>query len=611
MSEIVRKTSTAVIKKFDAFCAVIYVLAIILTTLFIWTQQADRAQLIMNSGVYLDTYHDLVEVRSADSRQIFYSVNQGNYPLIRVIQGDATNRKLMFVHPLWLVFTSPILLVTSAFFAFFVFFTRLLIYKSIDRSLDKVTAMEKWAHLSTVHGSIQPVPVLGAISETISSIIEKLNNTQHQYVRADQRIREQALLDYETGVGNREFLNNRLEAVLSEEDARGAVLLVNFQGLEVVQSLHGYNQALAILESSIELLVGKMDYLVNYFIARRGEFELAILVPGLYVNETEKLANRLLRSIDTITFPVGVNQEESCHIGISYFTQGHQSYQIMAEADMALRSAQLQGPSQWFMYDTGEVASESAKGSLKWRTFLTRAIQNNAFVLFFQPVISSKNDSVLHHEILSKVRDGHGKLISARVFLPMAQKCGLASNVDTLVFDQACRLLQYEKTLQDSCSLNISVESLLNDDFVEHVYTTLARTPDIATKLIIEISEYHLFSNVVKLEPVLNFIDEMGIRVLADKVGQYIVSTDYIRSCPISFVKLHRSIVQHVHERLENQVFIQSLKTSCLERKIEIFALGVESSEEWSTLIRLGVTGGQGHFFTEPVAQVANTIQMP
>lgn len=611
MSDIAKNTNKAVIKKFDAFCAISYVLVIVITTFFLWGEQADRSKIILKSDISQESYSDLLEVRSLDSTQVFYSNHQGNYPLVRVIQDRQANRLLMFVHPLWLILTSPFLLVASMCFAAMVFVARLLIYKSVNRSLTKVIALESWAYLSSIRGEIQPVPQLGPVSNAIKSIIEQLNDAKYQYGRADQRIREQALLDTETGVGNREFFTNRLEAVLNEEEARGAVLIVNFQVLEVVQSLYGYNQALAILESSISLLAAKMSYLPNYFMARRDGFEIAILVPGLYVKETEKLANKLLNTIDSIDFPVGINHDESCHIGIGYFTQDSVSYQIMAEADMALRSAQLQGPNQWFMYDTGEVAAESAKGSLKWRTFLTRAIENNAFVLFFQPVISSENNDILHHEVLSKVRDGHGKLISARVFLPMAQKCGLSRQVDTLVFDQTCRLLKYEKSLQDSCSLNLSIESLLSDEFISHVFFVLGQSPDIARKLIIEISEYHLFTNITKLSPILQFLNELGVRILADKVGQYVVSADYLRICPISIVKLHRSIVQHIQERLENQVFIQSIKTSCLERDVAIFALGVESKEEWSTLIKLGITGGQGHFFTEPVAQMANAIQMP
>ena len=57
-------------------------------------------------------------------------------------------------------------------------------------------------------------------------------------------------------------------------------------------------------------------------------------------------------------------------------------------------------------------------------------------------------------------------------------------------------------------------------------------------------------------------------------------------------------------------MFIQSLKAICDQQKVKIYALGVESIEEWQALIRLGIDGGQGHFFTEPVAKVAHAIVM-
>lgn len=609
MFKTAQQTSTAVMKLFDAFCVWLYVLALACVVSFFWFQQAQQSSMILHDKSAITHFSDLIEVRSLDSSQLLYSVNKGNYPLVRIIQEESTDRVIMFIHPLWIVLMSPYFLISSVIFVIIVIRTRVLLYRSIDGALTQVTAIENWANLSSIRGEIQPLPKQGVVTETISSIMNQLSEVKHRYGRADLRIREQALLDSETGVGNREFFTNRLEAILCEEDARGAVFFINFQGLEIVQSLYGYAHALNILESSINLINGKLEQTNNFFMARRGEFELALLVPGLYVNETEKLANKLLKVLEKVDFPVGINQEEGIHIGISYFKQNQQCYQIMAEADMALRSAQLQGPSQWFMYETGEVENESAKGSLKWRTFLTKAINNNAFVLFFQPVLASQSDHILHHEILSKVRDGRGKLISARVFLPMAQKCGLAAKIDMLVFEQTCRLLQYEEKQHDICSINISIDALLSEDFIERLFNKLAMSPAIASKLIVEVSEYHLVTNLTKLEPVLVFLDELGIKILADKVGQYVMSADYIRSCPISYLKLHRSIVHLIHERLANQVFVQSLNTLCLECQVEIYALGVENVEEWTTLTRLGVVGGQGHFFTEPVAQMAQAIE--
>ena len=69
--------------------------------------------------------------------------------------------------------------------------------------------------------------------------------------------------------------------------------------------------------------------------------------------------------------------------------------------------------------------------------------------------------------------------------------------------------------------------------------------------------------------------------------------------------------INALHEKIENQVFIQSLKARCIQHNVKIYALGVESKDEWRTLVHLGVTGGQGHFFTEPVAQMADAIVLP
>ncbi|WP_286262998.1 EAL domain-containing protein [Thalassotalea atypica] len=611
MSEMAKQTNIAVVKRFDLFCVALYMFCLVVTLTLFWQQQNNDATILLISQNYQYASDQLIEVRSLETAQVLYAGPQKQIPLIRIIESSAAETSLIFVHPIWVLLTSPIFLSVTLIFSVLVFITRLLIYRSINNSLQQLSALEHWAYLSTIRGVIQPLPATGVIAKAVGSIVEQLQEAKRVHGKADQLIREQALLDHETGIGNREFFNNRLDALLCEEEPRGAVLLINFNGLEVIQSLYGNHASMTILESAIALIDRRMENLAHYFIARRDTFDVAILVPGIFIAETEKLATKLLRSLDALKYPVGINEEESCHIGVSCFSQQQQGYQIMAEADMALRSAQLQGPSQWFRYDSGEVVQESAKGSLKWRTYLTRAINKNAFVLFFQPVIANNSDEILHHEVLSKVRDEQGKLISARVFLPMAQKCGLASQVDMLVFEQVCRLIQYEQKQQEACSINMSVDSLLNEDFIERLFHKLASIPDAASKLIIEISEYHLAAHLNRLKSILEFLDELGLKILADKVGQYVVSADYLRESPVRYVKLHRSIVHHLHLRIENQVFIQSLNSICIENNVCIYALGVESKEEWLTLTQLGIKGGQGHYFTEPVAQMAQAIELP
>jgi RNase E specificity factor CsrD len=485
---------------------------------------------------------------------------------------------------------------------------RQILITKTKQTIAQVNELEKWAENIIDTNKLELLPENNKISIAINSVLKQLKQAKNSDSRIEQRIRQHPFLDEETGIGNREFFNNRLDAFLAEEDARGTLLLIQVNELEAIEALYGKQQALILLNSVIQTIKKRIQARINYFLARQSEYELALLLPNAYVDETEKLANKLINSLSTITVPTGINSEEFIHIGISCFKSHQKPYQILAEADMALRSAQLHGPSQWFMFERDEIDDESAKGSLRWRTFLQSAIKNDVFVIFFQPVISLLTKDILHFEVFSKIKDKHDQFINARVFLPMAQKCGLSADIDILVIEQVITALNKKTNKLQHCSLNLSVYTLLSPPFIEKFLTKLENNQSLNNRLIIEISEYRLVSQLTELEPVLKKLHASGIKLIVDKVGQYLVNGSYLKELPISAIKLHSSIVLKIHEKTENQIFINSLKVLCDENNVDIYALGVELTEEWQTLIKLGVSGGQGHLFSEPVPELVKTI---
>ncbi len=523
---------------------------------------------------------------------------------------------LSFQQPIYLVFTSPLHL----FFTLVLFVIGWLLQKKLQRELviklKPLQQLEHWASLTLMQGSANVLAIdnssqeIETITLAIRQLQQQINDNTANDIAWDKSIRASALLDQETRIGNRAFFDNRLQALLKEEDAQGAVLLIQFKEIELVQNLYGYQQAMSLLITLIQVPKQRLQAQPGYFLARHSDDELSLLLPNVFIKDVEKLADLLLKKLETVVMPVGSNQEESVHIGVSYFGAEHVPYQIMSEADMALRAAQLQGPSQWFMFEAGELAVVKAKGSLKWRTLLNAAINGNGFVIFFQPVIASDSTKILHHEVLSKVKDKNGALISARVFFPMAQKCGLMVQIDLLILVQVCRMLTAKKAQQNKCSINISIDSLLSAGFAEKFLSILCSFPEVKGQLMIEISEYQLVNHLSKLQLTLGTLSTAGVKIIADKVGQYVVSARYINIYPIYAMKLHRSIVLDIDKKIENQVFIQSLRTLAAAKNIPLYALGVEKPAEWRALLQLGVKGGQGHFFTEPVAQEAQATAL-
>ena len=78
----------------------------------------------------------------------------------------------------------------------------------------------------------------------------------------------------------------------------------------------------------------------------------------------------------------------------------------------------------------------------------------------------------------------------------MAKKCGLSVKIDTLVVEQVFRLFQYEQNQQDACSLNLSIEAITDEAFQIMLFTKLAHSPELCKRIIIEISEYYLSSQL-------------------------------------------------------------------------------------------------------------------
>lgn len=267
---------------------------------------------------------------------------------------------------------------------------------------------------------------------------------------------------------------------------------------------------------------------------------------------------------------------------------------------MALRAAQLQGASGWFMYDKGAVDQEFAKGSVRWRSFLENALVNRNFVTFAQPVCEG-DGSHHHHEIFTRVRDPMGSLVRATLFIPMAVKCGLMPQIERQVVERTLfELMSDTGTAKRHYSINLSVDSLTSRAFVRWLQTTLLEYRHLASRLVFEVTEDMVMKHRSQLEPKLNMLRKMGSRICVDHVGQQVVSTQYIRELGFNFIKLHRSVVRQIDLRPENQLFVRSLIGSLYRTDVQVFAEGVGSFEEWQTLQILGVSAGQGTYFGDP-----------
>ena len=370
--------------------------------------------------------------------------------------------------------------------------------------------------------------------------------------------------------------------------------------LDLLQQAKGESVAKELLNSTVNGINQILQTLPNSIFARRSHNQFAIVVPQVSLIEADQLASKLLKVCLSQPLTDVDNRDNFFHLGCAYFTAGDNATQLIDEADMALRAAQLQGNSNWFMYDKGAIDEEFAKGSVRWRSFLENTLVQRRFFPFSQPVIDS--DANEHHkEIFTRARDNQGALIRATLFIPMANKCGLMPQIERQMIERVLALLADERHSKQIYSVNLSLGSLTSRAFSQWLKTTLLEYRHLTPRLIFEVSEDIVIQHQAKLQPKLDMIRKMGARLCVDHVGQQVVGTYYIRECHFDMIKLHRSIVRHIHLRPENQLFIRSLIGGLYRTEVQVCAEGVEVFEEWQTLQILGVGMGQGMFFSDPV----------
>ncbi|WP_254795757.1 EAL domain-containing protein [Arsukibacterium indicum] len=435
--------------------------------------------------------------------------------------------------------------------------------------------------------------------------LEKINDRLLSYIRRDHEVRHlvrvQGLIDHELAIGNRIFFESKLQHFLSDasEEGAGALFII-----EVSHPGHGVSQLkkLACLKACVEVINSYCEPYQDRILARLSENDLVLLISGISEKEMANLADTLVVAMGRANCFANYLSADFVHIGYVAYQRNQTTYQLLSEADMALRTAQLYGHNSAFGFEAQK--KPAAKGSVWWRSELTKALAQNRFSLSFQPVFSWQDQELLQQEVLVRLQSTDGENIPAAIFLPMAHSCGLTLQIDQHVLLRSARLGALESRSAIRCSVNINVHSLLSKDWqqwLEQLVTSGQLDP---SQLALELTEHHLIRYYDKLKPVLDRMINSGFSLVVDQVGLTIDIPPYADDLAIESAKLHPSVVRNIDQHLEQQLFVRGLISHFSERGIRVIGTGVELATEWQALQKLGVAGGQGFYFSQPLPQI-------
>ncbi|RLV58154.1 RNase E specificity factor CsrD [Parashewanella curva] len=439
------------------------------------------------------------------------------------------------------------------------------------------------------------------INHAMTLLLEELKDAHKERSRFDKYIRSNTFLDPDLGIGNRLYLKNRLAALSNEQGmlSNGVIYFLEMEDLDLLQQEEGEDAIRSFLTTCLSAIDIALQSQANSFVARRTFNQFAIVIPQLSLQEADTLAARILKICLRLPLPTSKRMDDFFHIGGAFFSVGDDSKSTLEEAEMALRAAQFQGNSSWFMYEKEFLIEDVRKGSVRWRSLLENAIEKQRFVAFVQKVIDI-DQSTLYFEVFSRIKESKDSFIRASQYTAMAAKCGLMPQIDRLTIESLLRLhLSKKHSKQSQYCINLHVDSLLSESFRDWLTSFLNQQITYVPQLIFEVSEPVAVKHAAEINQVFALVSSLGAKISIDSVGQQVVGSQYLKEMKVNYVKLHRSIVRQIHLRPENQLFVRSLYGALYRTDAKIIAEGVEVFEEWQTLRVLGVSAGQGLLFSD------------
>lgn len=423
--------------------------------------------------------------------------------------------------------------------------------------------------------------------------------------RLEEALRHDALHDKLTGLPNRALFSDRLNLAL--EQARRTkspfgVLLLDLDGFKKINDGLGHLVGDTLLQVASNRMASALRD--GDTLARFGGDEFVLLLPGACdENDLHTVARRLLVTLQPAFELANRKLYVSGSIGGALYPRdGSTEDTLLAAADVAMYQAKANKGGSCVIFDGR--ARPDANASVALEEGMHQAISEGQFLLHFQPLVGAQSRQVEGFEALMRwERPGHG-LVSPAAFIPLAEANGLITLLGSWALKAACMQAHRFSKLAGRplfMSVNVSPRQFRSNNFVEAVRGAIAMSGLSPTQLVLEVTEGILMDAPTQAAHILTTLAESGVRVAIDDFGTGYCSLAYLKSLPVSSLKIDRSFVTGLPEAAKDAAICRSVLGLARELGLSCTAEGIETPEQRQYLTENGCTYLQGYLEGRPV----------
>lgn len=420
----------------------------------------------------------------------------------------------------------------------------------------------------------------------------------------EARLEKLALYDRLTGLYNREgflFEIDKLIKSAVKKTQTFALIIFDLDRFKDLNDSYGHTIGDELIKAAGYRL--KEYEKIGAIVGRLGGDEFGLLIKD--ITDKNKLITFADELISVLSEDYKLSNLALVHIGASaglaiYPDHGNASEELIKNADAALYMAKNEGRATVRAYTN--TLTELAIGRLTLENELRHAILNNELVLYYQPQVHIKTDTIVGVEALIRWKK-QARIISPIEFIPIAEDTGLIVAIGEFVINEACTQAKiwYDLGYKFNMAINISTAQLRSFKFFDSVISALKTSGLQHSRLELEITESSLMQREEDVIVLLHSLKAVGVKLALDDFGTGYSSLAYLKRLPIDVLKIDKRFVDELPFSKEDVAISKAIIAMAKALNLTVLAEGVEREDQLEFLRECGCDIYQGYFKSKPI----------
>jgi diguanylate cyclase (GGDEF)-like protein len=439
------------------------------------------------------------------------------------------------------------------------------------------------------------IPLLSSDGAVVGTIVVARDPTN----RADAETALEFLATHDplTGLLNR----HRLMAVLEEQPCHeeGVLVIFDIDRFAQINELAGHATGDDLLRAVAER-IRHLEH-AGHAVARLGSDEFACYLTAS--KSGEPLTDVVDALHDSLEAPFSAGHAEvvvRSTMGAARHPVDGSGEDLLQHASLALQTAKTTARGATVWYDASFDRKMSVRGRLE--RDLRNALRRGEFAMYYQPLIDAQNGGVIAAEALLRWQHPDLGLLTPDVFLSIAEESDAVVDIGRWGIDRACRdAILFRPTVGElRLNVNVSPRHVQSSKLVADVANTLEDTGWAAGSLQLEMTERILISDVPAAALTLERLRELGISIAIDDFGTGYNTLSYLKSYPVSCLKIDRAFVKDAESDSYSRAICRSVAALATSLELTVIGEGVETVEQADFLREIGCSELQGFHFGVP-----------